>query len=78
MLGRSKDPRIIVPEIETLTRSILVRSVEEYNRLLERKRESLKDNDEVLSLPNDKVFNRATVGCSVESSISVSNEQNEQ
>ena len=31
VLGRSKDPRIIVPEIETLTRSILVRSVEEYN-----------------------------------------------
>jgi hypothetical protein len=44
VLGRSKDPRIIVPEIETLTRSILVRSVEEYNdfwsgeRKLERQR----------------------------------------
>jgi len=44
VLGRSDDPHIIVPEIETLTRSILVRSVEEYNdfwsgeRKLERQR----------------------------------------
>jgi len=31
VLRRSDDPRTIVPEIKTLTRDILVRSVEEYN-----------------------------------------------